>query len=132
MTHAHDTWTRDLAGAAAEAFRTALPVEHFDASDADLHGDDWDCTCGVLALGGGKVKPRSCDRHGWRECIRCAVVDQAEQIRLDGNETYHPACVQAFLDQGEFTAEELAPWREELEAAGVVFPEAAPVASAAE
>lgn len=102
-----------------------------DGDDADLTGDDFDCTCGVSRVGDLTVR-HSCKRHGWRDCTGCARCDQEEQIALDCGETYHPACVQRYLDQGEFTAEELAPWREELEAAGVVFPEAAPLASAAE
>lgn len=142
MPLALDTWTNDLSGAALVAASNELPAaDYLDVDEAGVHlcGDEdcddpacrhdhEDCTCGVSHNG----QPRACKRHGWCECTKCCLCDQTEQVELECGETFHPACVQAWLDCGEFTADDLAPWREALLAAGVVFPEAAPVASAAE
>ena len=62
----------------------------------------------------------SCKHHNTHVCVKCGKREHGADI-VQLHEPMHPGCVQKWIDEGEFTREELADFVDVLAAAGVVF-----------
>ena len=115
----------------AEIRRANRSLADFDWSPGDVkcNCDDPACEYDHRDCGCHRETP-SCDRHGVHLCNKCLAADTGTVVLLSYGEHYHRACLQAYIDEGELTRDDLSEHLDTLAAHGITFPEAPSEAAA--